>query len=169
MPDLLWDEVKDLFDPELNGALPDVVVEETTVEDWQALLDLVRARRWPHAYSVGGEPAELVSAAAMVVSADGGGVPELAVTPELHVRPIPEVLLIFRMYQPESIDFDVDLRELQGQERLNLLVDVLRAIGRHLGKSVSMSAEHSPGHPDLAFDVEADRVILLADPARRPL
>ena len=37
VPDLLWDDVKVLFDPEVNGALPDVVVEGTTVEDWQVL------------------------------------------------------------------------------------------------------------------------------------
>jgi hypothetical protein len=33
------------------------------------------------------------------------------------------MLMIFRMYQTESIDFDVDLRELQGQERLDVPVD----------------------------------------------
>jgi hypothetical protein len=163
MPDLLWDDVKVLFDPQANGALPDVVVERTTVEDWQVLLDLVRAQGWQYAYSVDGEPMELVSAADMVVAAYAGGVPELRVTPELRVWPIPEVLMIFRMYQPESIDFDVDLRELQGQERLNVLVDVLRAIGRSLGKSVLMSAEGTPGYPDLGFDVETDRVLLMVD------
>jgi hypothetical protein len=36
MPDLQWDEVRPFFDPELMGTLPDVVIEETGVEDWQA-------------------------------------------------------------------------------------------------------------------------------------
>ncbi|MBB5776727.1 hypothetical protein [Nonomuraea jabiensis] len=164
MPDLLWDDVKVLFDPEVSGALPDVVVEGTTVEDWQAVLDLVRAQGWQYAYSVGGEPMELSSVADMVAAAYGGGMPELRVTPELRVWPIPEVLMIFRMYQTESIDFDVNLGELQGQERLDVLVDVFHAIGRRLGKPVWMSAEGSPGHPDLVFDVEADRVVLAFDP-----
>ncbi|MEV4570456.1 hypothetical protein AB0K12_42465 [Nonomuraea sp. NPDC049419] len=165
MPDLLWDDVKVLFDPEVNGALPDVVVEGTTVEDWQVLLDLVRAQGWQHAYAVGGEPMELSSAADMVAAVDGGGVPELSLSPVLKVWPIPEILIIFRMYQVESIDFDVDLRELQGQERLNVLVRFFCVIGRCLGKSVLMSAEGSPGHPDLGFDIEADRVVLMVAPA----
>ncbi|GIH78870.1 hypothetical protein Plo01_52990 [Planobispora longispora] len=38
MSDLLWDDVKVLFDSEVNGALPDVVVEGTTVEDRRVLL-----------------------------------------------------------------------------------------------------------------------------------
>ncbi|WP_431930801.1 hypothetical protein [Nonomuraea jabiensis] len=164
MPDLSWDDVKVLFDPEVNGALPDVVVEGTAVEDWQAVVDLVRAQGWQYAYSVGGEPMELSSVVDMVAAAYGAGTSELRVTPELRVWPIPEVLMIFRMYQTESIDFDVNLRELQGQERLDVLVDVFRAIGRRLGKSVLMNAEGSPDHPDLAFDVEADRVVLVFDP-----
>ncbi|MER6004190.1 hypothetical protein ABT120_36900 [Nonomuraea angiospora] len=164
MPDLLWDDVKVLFDPEVNGALPDVVVEGTTAEDWQVLLDLIWAQGWQYAYSAGGEPMELSSVADMVAAAYGGDTPELRVTPTLKVWPIPEVLMIFRMYQTESIDFDVNLRELQGQERLDVLVDVFRVIGRRLGKSVLMSAEGSPGHPDLGFDVEADRVVLMVDP-----
>ncbi|MET8993250.1 hypothetical protein ABZW49_48065 [Nonomuraea wenchangensis] len=159
MPDLMWDDVKLLFDPELNGVLPDVVVERTTVEDWQLLLDLVRAQGWQYAYSVGGdEPTELPSAAGMAEAAHAGE------TPELHVRPINDLLLIFRMYQVESIDFDVDLRELQGQERLDVLMDVFCLIGRRLGKSVLLSAEGDLGHPYLGFDVDADRVVLMVNP-----
>lgn len=134
VPDLLWDDVKVLFDPEVNGALPDVVVEGTTVEDWQVLLDLVRAQGWRYAYSVNGEPMEFTSAADMAAAAYAGGLPELRATPELRVWPSRDVLMIFRMYQTESIDFDVDLRELQGQERLDILVDFFCVIGRHLGE-----------------------------------
>ncbi len=164
VPDLLWDDVKALFDPEVNGVLPDVVVEGTTVEDWQVLLDLVRAQGWQYAYSVDSEPMELTSAADMAAVADAGGMPELRGTPVLRVWPIPDVLMIFRMYQTESIDFDVDLRELQGQERLDVLVDFFCVIGRRLRKSVLMTAEGSPGPPNLEFDIEADRVVLMVDP-----
>ncbi|MEV4291216.1 hypothetical protein AB0K40_37400 [Nonomuraea bangladeshensis] len=158
MPDLKWDDVKVLFDPEVNGVLPDVVVERTTVEDWQLLLDLVREQGWQYAYSVDGEPTELTSAAAMAEATHPGE------TPELRVWPINDMLLIFRMYQVESIDFDVDPSELQGQERLDVLMDVFRLIGRRLGKSVLLSAEGDLGHPYLGFDVDADRTVLLVDP-----
>lgn len=39
MPDLLWSEVKD-FDPDLMGALPDVSVSGTAVEDWRAVVGM---------------------------------------------------------------------------------------------------------------------------------
>src|SRR4029450_175717 len=46
----------------------------------------------------------------------------------------PEVLVIFRFLSDDAIDFDIDLRELQGQERLDLLCDFFAGIGRRLGK-----------------------------------
>lgn len=59
---------------------------------------------------------------------------------------------------------DVDLRELRGQERLDVLCGFLRAIGQQLGRPVLMDPGGDYGHPVLGFDVEADRVVLLAEP-----
>jgi hypothetical protein len=84
--------------------------------------------------------------------------------PELRVWPSTEVLAIFRFHAAEEIDFDVDLRELQGQMRLDLLCRFLRDIGRRLGKPVLMDPEGEYGHPVLGFDVETDRVVRLAEP-----
>ena len=53
MPDLLWDEVRSLFDPRLMGALPEVSVVGASAEDWQAVFDLVRSRGWAWEYRVG--------------------------------------------------------------------------------------------------------------------
>ncbi|MEU2591846.1 hypothetical protein ABZ649_03260 [Streptomyces albidoflavus] len=138
MADLFWDDVESLFDPGLMGALPDVVVPGTSVEDWQAALDLVEGSGWTCRYSEGG--AEL---------------------------PVPraEAVLSRPADAAEEIDFDVDLRELQGQDRLDVLCGFLTAIGRRLGKPVVMYGEGgAPGHPLLGFDVERDRVELLAAP-----
>ena len=57
----------------------------------------------------------------------------------LHVRPAPDVLAIFRPYEPEQIDFDVDLRELQGQRQLDLVCQFFTLIGRKLRKPVLMT------------------------------
>jgi hypothetical protein len=71
-------------------------------------------------------------------------------------------LAVFRFHADDEVDFDVDLRELQGQEPLDVFCGFLRAIGRRLGKPVLMDPEGGYGHPVLGFDVEADRVVLLA-------
>ncbi|MCX4458579.1 hypothetical protein OOK58_42475 [Streptomyces sp. NBC_01728] len=157
VPDLLWDDVKNFFDPDLMGSLPDVSVADTSVDDWQAVFDLVRSRGWACEYSEDGAVLRLPRAGVML--ARGG---EASVM--VRVWPVPGVEAIFRPYAAESIDFDVDLRQLQGQVQLNVLCGFLRAIGRRLSKPVSFAPEMDSGHPVLGFDVDADRVVLLADP-----
>jgi hypothetical protein len=157
--DLLWDDVKGFFDPDLMGSLPDVFVPETSAEDWQAVLDLVGASGWKHQYSEG-ETVLPVPRAEAVLSRSAD-----AECPQLRVWPTADVLVIFRLYSAEEIDFDVDLRELQGQERLDMFCDFLQVLGRRLGKPVLMDPEGGDGsHPVLGFDVESDRVVLLAEP-----
>ncbi|WP_407918260.1 hypothetical protein [Kitasatospora sp. NE20-6] len=158
MPDLLWDDVRTFFDPDLMGALPDVCVAGTSVEDWQAVFDLVRSNEWTWEYSVGGAAGPLPSAAEVLSR------PADAETVDLRVWPVPDVLAIFRPMSADEIDFDVDLRELQSQVGVDTLCGFLGAIGRRLGKPVAMTAEGDYGNPVLGFDPAADRVVLLADP-----
>lgn len=73
------------------------------------------------------------------------------------------MLAIFRFLDDEVVDFDTDLRELQGQERLDVLCGFLREIGRRLDKPVLMDAEGADGQSMLGSDVETDRVVLLVE------
>ncbi|GHB55656.1 hypothetical protein GCM10010347_27040 [Streptomyces cirratus] len=133
-------------------------VPDASVEDWQAVLDLVEARGWKCQYSEG-ETVLPVPQAETVLSR-----PADAECADLRVWPVADVLAIFRFHDDEVIDFDVDLRELQGQERLDVFCGFLREIGRRLGEPVLMDPEGDDGRPVLGFDVEADRVVLLAEP-----
>jgi hypothetical protein len=145
------------FDLDLNGTLPDVHVPDATAEDWQAVLGLVRSEGWQWAYLVDGEPREFSASVEDVLSPrDEAGV-------ALHVWPAPGVLAIFRPYAAERIDFDVDLRELQGQQQLDVLCRFFTTIGRKLGKPVLMTPEGVGNEPVLGYDVAADQVVVLAD------
>jgi hypothetical protein len=161
MADLLWDDVSSFFDPDLMGSLPDVRVPNASVEDWQAVLDLVQEKGLKCQYSEG-EMVLPVPRAEAVLSR-----PTDAECPDLRVWPTADVLAIFRFRADDEVDFDVDLWELQGQDRLDVFCGFLREIGQRLGKPVQMDPEGDCGHPVLGFDVEADRVVLLADPQVR--
>lgn len=158
MSDLLWDEVKSFFDPDLMGQLPDVQIRGTSVDDWRKLLDLVQSSGWAWEYRLGQEPASLSSAVEVLTRlADGE-------YQELHVYPAAGVLMIFRPFSVDQVDFDLDLRELQGQEGIDLLCGFLTVLGHRLGKSVLTCAEGDYKNPVLGFDVAADRVVLMAAP-----
>ncbi|MER6149320.1 hypothetical protein [Streptomyces hirsutus] len=160
MSELLWDDVKGFFDLAWEGCLPDVWVTGTTVQDWQAVLDLIVASGWRSEYSEGGVVMPLPCAGEVLSR------PADAECADLRVWPAPDVLAIFRLESADEIGFDVDLRELRGQERLDVLCGFLRAIGRRLGKAVVMMPEGDwdQSHTVLGFDVESDRVVLLAEP-----
>ncbi|MBG0833114.1 hypothetical protein HS041_36015 [Planomonospora sp. ID67723] len=155
MTDLRWEEIEDLFDPETNGVLPDGRVPGTSAEDWQAVFDLVRSNGWRHEYSVDGIVLRIPPAEAMFAVRDQAG-------RVLKVWPNPGILVNFFPHAEEHIDFDVDLRDLQGQERLDVLCGFLRAIGRRLGKPVLMTPEGFSRYPILGFDVAAGRVAPMA-------
>ena len=155
--DLQWDAVRESFDPDLMGSLPDGCVPHTSAEDWQGLLDLVIARGWRFEYSVGDTVVPLPAAAAVLSRAVDSE------CPALRVWPYADMLMIFRFYAAEEIDFDLDLREIQGQERLDDFCEFLRTVGRHLGKPVLMGDEsgRAAEHPVLGYFVETDRVTIV--------
>ncbi|MEV7603042.1 hypothetical protein AB0O91_37310 [Kitasatospora sp. NPDC089797] len=159
MTDLPWDaHVAWLLDPSESGCLPDGYVPDTTVADWQALLDLVVERGWAVEYAEGAAVLPLPRAEAVLSrTAD-------AECPTLQVRPAPEVCAIFRFLGEQEIDFDLDLRELQGQERLDVLCGFLAAIGRRLGKPVPLYFQGDTRAPFLGYDPDADRVRVLWTP-----
>jgi hypothetical protein len=160
--DLRWDDVRGFFDPELVGALPDVLVPGASVADWQALLDLVEERGWEHQYSEGSSVLPVPRAEVVLAR------PADAEAAQLSVWLTAEILAIFRFYSTDAVDFDVNVRELQGQERLDLFCEFLTAIGRRLGKPVLMDAEGGDGaRPVLGYAVERDRVVCLAEPFAR--
>lgn len=157
MPDLAWDDVEEWFDPVSNGMLPDVYVPDTTVNDWQAVVDLVRSKGWAYEYAVDGRVVRVPHRVEdMLRLRDEAGV-------TFKVWLAHDILAIFRPYAVEQIDFDVDLRELQGQQRLDVLCQFMRAVGRKLGKPVVMTPEGADTTPIIGYGVDADQVRVLAE------
>ena len=158
MPDLLWEDVADFFDPDVLSVLPDASVAGTSVEDWQEVFDLVRSEGWEWAYQDASRleaPSELPTALEVFTQTD----PANLVT--LHVRPIPDLLVIFRPWSTDEILFDVDLHELTDQAAVDVLCDLLKAIGRRLNKAVVMETEGG-GRRLLGYEPSVDRVVRLA-------
>ena len=159
MPDLRWDQVREFFDPDLMGALPDLFVPDATVQDWQAVLDLVTASGWRWQYEEGSTVLPLPAAATVLTRPAGA---EIA---QLRVRSVPGMLAIFRFMSETEISFDVDLRELQGQAGIDTLCAFLRTIGSRLGKPVLMTPEGgSQEHPVLGYDPALNKVTLHTEP-----
>ena len=155
MPDLRWDQVSEFFDPDLMGSLPDLFIPDATVHGWQTLLDLVTMSGWQWRFVVETEEQPLQAAASIFAR---GTEAEIV---ELRVWPVPGVLANFRFWSETEISFDVDLRELQGQQGADTLCAFLRAIGSRLGKPVLMTPEGGGRERAvLGYDPDLDKVTL---------
>ncbi|HEX5144162.1 MAG TPA: hypothetical protein VFW21_09855, partial [Mycobacterium sp.] len=149
MHDLQWDDVKEWFDPDTNGSLPDVVVQDMTLADWDALLGLIGSQGWRCEYEHRDQRAVPATAAELFI-------PDLEDwLRTLRVWPDPDMEWIIRVYQPEEIDSDVSLHEIQGQERLDVFCRFLRTLGAALGKRILVYSEGAyDGYPPMmAYEV----------------
>ncbi|MFF3213116.1 hypothetical protein ACFYYB_20880 [Streptomyces sp. NPDC002886] len=154
--ELRWDEVSSLFGKE-GSCILEGWVEGAGLEGWRAVLDLVTENGWRGEYSVTeGDPLPLPSAEALFDRPVGGD------RPRLRVWPHPEVLVIFDALSVAEVDFDVDICQLQGQERVDVLGGFLGAVGRRLRRPVVLVSEgdEGRGRPLIGFDVGRDRVLL---------
>lgn len=163
MPDLLWAQVEDWFNPDpcLNGSAPDIWVREVSADDWQAVLDLIRSKGWAYGYTEDGQARRLPAASEMITRNSRAGV-------GLWVTPAPGFTVDFYPHTADEISCDVSLHELQGQDRLDQLCVFLRAVGRRLRKPVVMTPEGDRDLDLLGYQVGTDRVIMLAGPYHEP-
>ena len=119
------------------------------------VLDLVTVSSWQWQFEIGTTGQPLQTAASVFARAAE------AETAELRAWSVPGVLAIFRLWSESEISFDVDLRELQGQQGADTLCAFLRAIGSRLGKPVLMTPEGGGRERAvLGYDPDLDKVTL---------
>ncbi|HZM81715.1 MAG TPA: hypothetical protein VFC19_38840 [Candidatus Limnocylindrales bacterium] len=155
MSDLLWDDIRADLDLVANGVLPDGCVPEATAADWNAVVALSRSRGWRTELVENGERVPLREGDTLHFP----GPDDPSVT--MSIWPVPAIRVNFFVYSPDEINFDIDLRELQTQERLDQLCDFLRAMGQELRKPILITPEGASNalHPFMEYDPDLDRIL----------
>ncbi|HWL35495.1 MAG TPA: hypothetical protein VNQ77_04825 [Frankiaceae bacterium] len=143
-----------LSDP-ADGDLPDGAVPGSTGTDWLVVLGRARERGWRMTV-LGTEPRPVPDDLGSIV-ADPDDSHTVAVWPAEGVQ-------VNVFVAAGEVDFDVDRREITGQEPLDALCDFLRTAGTALGKDVTLAYEGSDA-VFLTYDVAAD-AFSLAEPPR---
>jgi hypothetical protein len=137
-----------------EGALLDGLVQDATVGDCQAVVDLIRSQGWWYDYAEDSRSCRLPARAQDIFAHAA----DRAAT--LHVRPVPGVLVNFYFWGADTIDFDCDPKQLQSQHELDALARLVRALGRQLGKPVILGLEGClPDRPAATYDPTCDRLL----------
>ncbi|ATE54783.1 hypothetical protein [Actinosynnema pretiosum] len=156
MPDLVWDDVAELFEP--DGMLLDAYVFDTTMADWQAFVDLVRSRGWWFAYGESGGWKRMPDRVETVHER------RFDLGSSLYIRPVPEVTVRVYFFEVEEIELVLAPQEVQGQARLDVVCGFLRAVSRRLGKPMVLTPENGREHPLIGYDFATDSVVRMSPP-----
>jgi hypothetical protein len=135
MNGLAWNAVRDEF--AFDGSWRDIYVLGTDMASWQRMLDGLRAAGYDLAYFRADQPSDLPAAAAQAFPSPAE--PDR----RLSIR-FAGVLANCHFFTPEEIEFDIDPREVQGQEQLDALFGFMRCLAEAVGKEAILTAENWP-------------------------
>ena len=135
MDRIAWETVRVEF--VFDGSWRDIYVLGTNIATWERMLDGIRAKGYNLKYSRDDRPAELPVHVAQVFAIRSESSPLLSVEFE-------GVLANCHFFAPGEIEFDIDPREVRGQERLDALIGFMHCLAEAVGKEALLTAENSP-------------------------
>ncbi len=148
-PDIPWSVVAADFKPE--GALRDIYVHDATLNDWEAVLDFIRASYPSLEFSIDGEPSELPATAAQIFAISERALPGLSLN-------VDEINIACHFFTPTEIEFDLRPEDVTGPEHLRSVVSFLRSVAQTVGKMAVLTMENTPNAIILRADPSTGRV-----------
>jgi hypothetical protein len=133
MEEIAWETVRDEF--AFDGSWRDIYVFGTTIADWQRMLDAIRSAGYRLTYFRADQPSELPTNAE-----DAFPLPDEC-DRRLSVW-FADVLANCHFFTVEEIEFDIDPREVKGQEELSALLGFMRCLAHATDKEVVLTAEN---------------------------
>lgn len=142
-----WSEVRDELFP--DGTLRDIYVLDTSIADWQRVLDGLRRGAFALDYALEGATAALPVNASVLFADERLHMSRLRIA-------LGSVTIHCHFFQVDQIEFDIDPRDIEGQGELTAVVDFMRLVASACGKDVLLTPENLPDAPFLR--VLPDRV-----------
>lgn len=136
-----------------DGSMRDIYVFNTTVEDWQVVLDSIMQSALTVLYYREGELTPLPERAIDAFPKDGRADRRLSVVTE-------GTTLNCHFFNSSEIEFDLDPREVTGQTRLDTLMAFMHRLSDACGKPAVMTVENfreaiifrvNPNDPDVDY------------------
>ncbi len=142
-----WEDYSTDFD--WDGSLRDIYVLETSVLDWQKLFDFLKSSDYTFAY-------QLYELEELPGSIEIFG--ERRENKGLLCVDAGDVTLNCHFFCREIIEFDLDPREVKGEEQANFVFDFMRQLGRALNKEVILTPENMLESPIFKFSLVTQKI-----------
>jgi len=136
-----------------EGAVRDIYIEDTTAEDWQAVLDALLAR-WPCSYTEDSEPAPPPSAKEILRRRSDLGT-------HLGVHLADHLNVDVHFFEDWQVELSFNPRDVRDDADTYRVLDLVLYVGRTLRRTVHMTVESHHGErppDDLYYDPTLDRI-----------
>ncbi len=144
-----WDQAGSDFLP--DGALRDIYVLNVTIDDWQAVVDIVRDLDPPPVYMVDIKPVPLPERVEDIFAVRPNASPMLS-----FMRANAQLNCHF--FSQDEIEFDLDPAEVAEAEDLFAVAEFMETIGWRTGKTVILTQENTRKNPILRFTTDSGEV-----------
>jgi hypothetical protein len=135
MDHLTWDRVRSEF--AFDGSLRDIYILQTHPNDWQQILNALRAGAFELQYFRDAQPAELPFEAAEIFGAGGERSCLLSVT-------FDGITANCHFFMPSEIEFDIDPREVRGEQQFDALIRFMHLLAETTSKEALLTVENTP-------------------------
>ncbi|OZC01612.1 hypothetical protein [Rubricoccus marinus] len=143
-----WEKVQLAF--EWDGSWRDIYVLDSSLDDWQRLLDFLRTSRYNLTFKRASvEPIPVHAAEAF------GGPDD--VRPLLQID-VDGIVVNSHFFAKEEIEFDLDPREVEVSADAEAVFEFMAGIGRALSKPVILTPENMSELALIAYDPATDEL-----------
>lgn len=143
-----WNDIKWFFEP--DGSLRDLYVQETSIKDWEKIIDLLNEKYQVKYWT--GKSNEYVSK----IDKEYCIAYFMNETGEMECRHIliqlGRVEMRFYFFLVEQIEFDIDPREINSINDFEQIENFMIDVSRILGKQITLTEESSPKLPLVKVD-----------------
>ena len=138
-----WKNVQHLF--EWDGSWRDLYVFDTDIQVWQQLLSALCVNCYTLHYSEDGIPAPVPQQVELAFARREQVSVLLAIV-------VGSLNINCHFFVPEQIEFDIDPREVNGEEAFAALLGFMWFVGQSLGRRVTLTPENGEDETLLAYN-----------------
>ena len=142
-----------------DGALCDIYVQDTTIDDWQAVIDSLRQSKFRIELKIDDQVVETPTDVSKLLFRDPS-----ASCPCMYVH-LGSTTLNCHFFTDEEIEFDLDPRDMR-PELLPDVLNFLKLLGRATSKPVLLTVENSPEAEIMRFEPTKTEVEYVGPPYR---
>lgn len=145
-----WSDLQRDF--EWDGSWRDIYVFECGMAGWRVFWQLLQDPCYRAEYQRDGEAAELPREVDSIFAVRESATPRLSVF-------LDKIPLNCHFFSIDTIELDLDPRDVSSQASLDLLLAFMRRLGRTMAKRVTLAPENMPERPIFRYEPERDAFV----------